>query len=52
MQGSKRDLLTGEHLVGIVAKYPCTVCGAGFPTEEALLAHVGEVHRETKEEKK
>ena len=24
-------------------KYPCVVCGAGFPTEEALLAHVGEV---------
>ena len=25
-------------------KYPCTVCGAGFPTEEALLAHVGDAH--------
>lgn len=28
-----------------MSKYPCTVCGAGFPTEEALLAHVGDVHR-------
>jgi hypothetical protein len=25
-------------------KYPCTVCGAGFPTEEALLAHQSDVH--------
>lgn len=26
-------------------KFPCTTCGAEFPTEEALLAHVGEYHK-------
>ena len=24
--------------------FPCTKCGEGFPTEEALLAHVRVVH--------
>ena len=27
-----------------MASYPCTKCGEGFPTEEALLAHVQVVH--------
>jgi uncharacterized OsmC-like protein len=51
MQGSKRGLLTHSIFKGYMANYPCTVCGAEFPTEEALLAHVGEVHREKNGEK-
>ncbi len=27
-------------------KYPCTTCGLSFPSEEALLAHVGSAHPE------
>jgi thioredoxin 1 len=33
--------LNGERQM---PRFPCTECGEGFPTEEALLAHVGGVH--------
>jgi hypothetical protein len=29
-------------------KYPCTVCGEGFPAEEALMAHVEAVYLDRK----
>lgn len=31
-------------------RFPCTICGADFPTEEALLAHLGEDHSKEKGE--
>jgi hypothetical protein len=31
-----------------LSRYPCTVCGEGLPTEEALMAHVEDVHLDEK----
>ena len=38
-----RTQIRGLLMIGM-RKFPFTACGAEFPTEEALLAHVGEYH--------
>ena len=48
MQLLKRSFKSKNSSGSRMKKFPCTVCGAMFPTEEALLAHVGDVHREEK----